>query len=280
MDAFNYACTQVRYTIPKEILEKAFINGTEAWRSAGVMNIDEQIRELVIRPRVMTDCNLVGGVQEVLNLSTVDRFSPKIGYFIYRIPMDVTSGRTILVPLSLHYINPEAASYGYTSAYSANTYTGMGGTGVDTSAAMSVASGIVDSLDRIPIVSTARLRLRAQNTVEVHDSVIPPPNVYLRCVLSHNEDMSNLSVRSLPSFANLVTLAVKSYIYNTLIIQIDKGELVYGQELGMFKEIVSGYSDTEQQYQEFLRDEMGAILFMSDQATYSRYIAMMVGGYR
>ena len=113
MDAFNYACSQVRYTIPREVLERVFLMGGETWRFVGAMNVDEQIRELVIRPRVLVDCNIVGGVMELLDLTTVDRFSPKPGYYIYRVPMNITNGRYILSPLSLHYFNPESVTYGY-----------------------------------------------------------------------------------------------------------------------------------------------------------------------
>jgi hypothetical protein len=77
----------------------------------------------------------------------------------------------------------------------------------------------------------------------------------------------------------LVEFAVKAYIYNELIVDIDMGELQGGQQLGIFKQIVEGYADAEQNYQDKLKSWM-AISVMNDTPAFHRYLKLSVGANR
>jgi hypothetical protein len=130
----------------------------------------------------------------------------------------------------------------------------------------------------MPQVSTARLQLVGENTLLIKDLITLPPNSQLRCILANDEEMSALPLRSYRYFINLCEYAVKSHIYNELIIDIDQDQLQGGAQLGIFKEIVQGYSEAEQNYNDYLNDVMEIVLFQSDDSQYNRLIKLVVGG--
>ena len=57
---------------------------------------------------------------------------------------------------------------------------------------------------------------------------------------------------------------------------MDKAQLYGGQELGAIKDVVDGYSDAEEQYQEFLETTWKKVSFMNDTNSAIRLIRMQV----
>jgi len=144
-----------------------------------------------------------------------------------------------------------------------------------------MGQSVMDALGPIPITSTAYVQLIAENTIMVRDSIILPANSYLRCVLAMDEDLSHLQLRSYPAFSKLVEYAVKSYIFNQYIIQMDIAELQGGHNLGRFKEVVDSYSDAEENYQTYLKEVMQKVLFMNDLGeSYKRTLKILIGTQR
>lgn len=54
------------------------------------------------------------------------------------------------------------------------------------------------------------------------------------------------------TFADLCVAAVKSYVYNTLFVPVDRAYVEAGFEISSIKSIIDGYSDSEQRYREML----------------------------
>src|SRR6185312_14126598 len=150
---------------------------------------------------------------------------------IYRIPKSRTNGRTILSALNVTFTNPGAIS-------TVNPY-------VDASSSqmLVVASQLLDTMGTVPITSTAYVQLIGENVVMVRDTTLLPVNCYLRCVLANDDNLNHLQIRSYPIFSQLCIYAVKAYIYNNTIIDIDIGELYGGQQLGRIKEIIDEYKE-------------------------------------
>lgn len=279
MSPIAKAVSECRYRIPRAILEKVFVNSAAYFRPTLAASVESQIESLVIRPRVMVDMNLVGGIQALIPLQGLAFEMPYQYTTVIHIPKSRTQGRSINSVRNVTFFNAATAGgmYGGPSGMAGNV---QGMNSVDNSAAMSAAAALMASFDKIPQTSTSSVSLIAENTILINDGALIPPNSYLRCVLENEDNLNNLPLRSYRHFSNLVEFAVKAYIYNALIIEMDAGELRYGQTLGAFKEIVSSYADANQNYQDYLKDKMEAIMFMSDETSYTRYIKMMVGGMR
>lgn len=265
MNAIQKAIDDIKFIIPRTILETVFIKKELAWRNTPV-NIDAQILIEVIRPRVLVDCNLVGGSEVLISLQGLSAERTNQYTSVYRIPKERSQGRSIISVLNITYADPYAADN-----------VGMA-TGCGVSSMMTAAQGMLDSQGAIPLVSSASVQLIGENVVMVRDTSMLPANVYLRCVIAHDDNMNHLQLRSYKPFSKLCEFAVKAFIYNEYVIKMDQGELYGGQQLGRFKEIVDSYSDAEELYQEHLRDKMQKVLFMNDRETYHRYMKGFIGG--
>ena len=273
---------ECKYRIPPQLLDKVFVDGGQFWRATAKSSVDEQIESLVIRPRVLVDCNLVGGTQALIPLVGLEMSRPLDYTTVVRIPKDRTRGLSINSVLNVTFFN-SAAIAGYAGAGVVGMGSMGGGTGyngTDNSAMMAALSGNMAAFDKIPMTSTSRVELVAENTILIYDGINLPNNSYLRCVLANDEDLSNLHLRAYPFFCNLVEYAVKAYIYNQLIVTIDTGELWYGQNLGVFKEIVSSYADSNENYRTYLKEVIEAMLVSNDTQTSMRYLKLVIGGNR
>lgn len=276
MDIVRSSIAEVKRRINRHILDKAFVKKDFTYRFNNQANVDDEILSTVIRPRVMVDCNLGGGISALIPLDGLPVDKPNNFITIVHIPKSRTNGKSIISVSNVNYYDlgvsglyGGAAGYGHNTTLSTNENT----------ATMNSAMGIMASLDHIPITSTSDALLVGENTIKITDVFTMPANAVLRCVLENDEGLANIQPRSYPDFFQLVEFAVKAYIYNELIVDIDMGELQGGQSLGIFKQIVEGYADSEQNYQEKLRS-WRAISVMNDTPAFHRFIKLTIGANR
>lgn len=267
MNAITRAVDTVKFRIPRRILEEVFVERSARWRQAP-KSIDECILEQVVRPRVLVDCNLVGGTEAFVYLDDIPYERMNDYTSVYRIPKTKTQGRSILSVLNITFADPtKVSSYGIAA-------------GAQNTTLLQAGQAVMDAYGALPVTSTHRVQLIGENTIMVRDTIVLPPDVYLRCILANDENMSHIQMRSYQAFCKLVELAVKSYIYNDQIIELDIGKIRGGQEIGKFKEIVDGYADAEEQYQEYLTTTWQKVAYMNDNETFTRFVRSLVGGYR
>lgn len=265
MNPLALVAQQMHFRIPKRLLELCFTERAQRWRGAPT-NIDEAIKNQVLRPRVLLDCNLVGGTEVWLSLESVPYERTDDYTSVYRIPKSRTQNRSIMSALNVTFTDPlRGNSFGITGA-------------VGMSTELQAAQAVMDAHASIPITSTARVQLIGENTVMVQDTMLLPPSIYIRCILANDENLNHLQLRSYPQFVKLCELAVKAYVYNKLVIEVDIGEIEGGQVIGKIKEILDSYSDSEIQYQDYMTTTFQKVLFMNDEETYRRFMAVLGGG--
>jgi hypothetical protein len=141
---------------------------------------------------------------------------------------------------------------------------------------MSAGQRMGDAVSNIPPISNASVELIGYNTVLIRDQLRVTNSYQLRCVVANDEHMSNMQPRTYLAFGKLCELAIKSYIYNNMIIAMDQAYLSGGQELGQFKAIVESYSDAEEQYGTYLNEVWRPISFMSSTIDYTRFLKLQV----
>ena len=267
MDAISKALDEVKFRIPLPLLEEAFATPVFTWRPQSPISLDESIRNKVIRPRVLIDSRITGGIEALIPLFGIRPDIVNNYIYVFHVPKSLTGGRSILSALSISYVSP---------AVHATTLAGsMAPCSVnDTGTA---ADAVFNSFSSTPLVSSAQVRLIAENTVEVIDNNFIINNSYLRCKLAPDENMNHLSLHAYHDFAKLVELAVKSYIYNVLVIRIDTARLDGGMDLGAFRSILESYSDAEQMYQDFLKERWQGVEFLNDKISTTRMLRLMIG---
>ena len=270
MNAIRIAIDEIRYRIPRDILRAVFITPYQGYY-AKAQSLDDCILNAVIRPRVMLSCDLVGGTEVTISLEGLTPQVTNRLESIFKIPKDRTQNRTITSALSFSYMSVASAQYATMESQ------WMRGS---VSPSMVAGRAMMDAASPMPVPSTARVALIGENTVMIRESVAVGGFGWLRCILGNDEQMSNLQVRSIPDFCKLCELAVKSYIYNEYSIELDRGRVEGGFEIGKFKEIVEQYADAEAMYQEYLTTRWAKVAFANDRESYERHIRRMIGGYR
>lgn len=267
MNAIQKAMSDLHYRIQPEVLDTVFLKRVERWRDTP-KSVDEQIMSLVVRPRVLTDCNLVGGRQLWICLDGMRIGGDGVYESVYRIPKDRTNGASIMSVLNVSFADPSRISAAGVAANGQNNMMLQGG------------QAVMDAMGMIPQTSTSRIELIAENTILIRDVMTMPANAFLRCTVANDENLNNIQLRSYPAFCKLVEFAVKSYIYIHYVVQLDMGELRGGQLLGRIKEIIDTYADAEQNYQDYLQNKWTKISRMNDSENYTRTLRMVLGGNR
>lgn len=268
MNPITNAITNLKYRIPQPILEKAFFPVQHQWggyHPHSLESLDYRIRESVIEPRVLVDCNLVGGMEAVIPLRTIRPQYYPPSQTVWEIPLNLTQNRPITRVYSIVQDNQGFAPHSYYANQQQSAY-------------HEASYGLLYSNVSIPQVSDANISLIGENTVLAHVHYSSTDLLVLRCVIENDEQFNNLPASSHHAFYTLVEYATKSHIYNTLIIAIDEGELAGGRTLGRFSSIVESYADAEELYQQFLQEHWRKIAIFADPIGRKRHVKRIAGG--
>jgi hypothetical protein len=263
MNAIINAITDIKFRIPSEILNITFRENMDNINP--IIPIDDRILNLVIRPRVLKDLNLVGGIELRIDVSQcpIRQVNSPFNEFIVEVGKNLTNGKSIISVLSL---------------IARSTSSGSGGIGYGAPSQVdSAMTKMYNNLANVNVVQTSRLELIGENTVLIQDPALMLSYSVLRCVIENNSNLENINPRNYPAISNFVLLAVKSYIYNKMVIKLDQGYVYSGHELGIVSEIINGYADAEDMYQELLTGKMRKISFMNNNDSKGRFIKAMIG---
>lgn len=267
MNPVTNALRRIKECIPPEILEKTFnanIKSYEIYKPSLLISLDQRIRERIIDKRVRVDCNLVGGQEITVPLDTLSPRAIDLFNLVYNIPKTLTQGKSITSVLSCSFGGLTLGGYsGLNPNYSAGTADN--------------AMNVLNSAKPVPVVSTANVQLIEENTVLISDTISVPRNMYLRCWVENDHEFTNIKPPSYERFAQLAVLATKAFIYNTTIIAMDKAFIYAGGELGRYAEIVNGYSDAEQNYQDELV-RWRKVAMLNNHVAHRRMVRRLLGG--
>lgn len=270
MSAIMKAVDEIKREIDEEVLEIAFPQKFQGMYGV-YESIDHRLLSEVIRPKVLVDCNLVGGIITNVPLVGLVPMRPDVETMVFNIPKERTQNRSIMSVLSVGYL-PYAGVHSANSPGQQipNVNLGYG------SELSSLAHRVFDSHRAVPATSTASVSLIAENVVLIKDPLRITSVYTLRCMLENDENLNNLSPRSWLDFSYLCILAVKAHIYRKLRRQLDRGYLEGGQELGAIKEIVMEYSDASEQYRTYLKEVWAEVAAHTDQETNERLIRIQI----
>lgn len=257
MNAITKAIQEVRFRIPTEILNLAFTGGT-------LTSLDERILSSIVRPRVLVDCNIVGGVQLLIPLAKAElTYVGPDGYAVF-IPKTLTNNRTIVSAMSV--VSNGDMYLGITDALKENPYVND---------LLNEANTLGNNLSNHSYYTSSSLEIVNENTIFVHDYLYDINALSIRVMVSNDAMMRNISPRSYHAFSNLVVLAVQAYIYNTAVVMLDKGYIQNGHELGRIKDLIDAYENKDEEYREYLKTTWAKVAFMNDTPNFDRYIHSM-----
>lgn len=267
MNALRKALDDIKFVVPRPVLDTVFVKRHTNFRTAAP-SIDEQILNSVVRPRVYIDTNLVGGAEILVPLTGLQGEEVNTVDMVYRIPKNLTQNRSIMSVLNITYVDAQSMA-------AAGSFASCGVTAEQTA-----AQNLLEAVSPMPMISTGRINLIGENVILVKDSIRIPSNAYLRCIVAQDEAMSHLQPRSYKAFGKLVEYAVKAFIYNEYIIEVDMGELRGGHNLGKFKDIIEEYADANELYETYLTEKWAKISFQNDRESHGRFLKLIIGGPR
>lgn len=270
------ALEEIRFSIPRAIIDLAF-GGQPVFNNPTLrprFSMEHAIRERVIYKRVLEDMNINGGIQDRVPLLGLPYEIYDQWNRVYVIPKSRTQGRSIRQVLNMTF--GLAGSYGMTSTGMNQINTNISQNG--RSPVTEMANNVISSYSPIPNVSTTNIRLIGENTVLINEIIPVTDTASLLCLMTHDDEMSNIPVPYWGFLAEFIVLATKAHIYNELIIDLDLGALMGGQELGKVKEIVESYADANMSYIEMRNERVPKAALMMDRSRHARHIKQACGG--
>lgn len=266
LDALSRALADVKRQVPTQILNEAFKSYLPFNRSK-LTSIDNEITNNVIRPRVMMDCSLLGGQEVRIPLTEAEYEMVDATTQIYRFPKELTNNRTIISALAVEFYNPYMMSW-----------LPQPDNMCQSPLTLQMGKQMIDAYTPQPKTFNGRITMVGENTILLQGFNLPTSNYVLRCLLEYDDYMSGLNPRHYRYFARLCILAVKAYCYHALFIETGEAEIRAGRELGKWMQILEGYSDCEDQYQELL-EKWPKLAMLSDDESMSHFYRQMVRGF-
>lgn len=260
MDLFNNAVQFVlNNDIPKRILEDAFLPDKHS--NQRNRSLTDCIIERVIRNKVMPDLSRIGGTLIDIPLYECPfSYDDTLNYRyhrIYEIDAKYTQNRPIYSVL-------RAYNNGVISATAGMTPFNAGYSTYQTSTVDEMMSKQIMSRDRMVKFSDADIEVVGPFSLRVTNTIMLAYNLTLECRIGYSSEFHELMPPYHHEFNLLVDLAVKSYIYRELRLDIDMFKLDGGRELGVYKDYVDSYSNAASDYQEQISKRWRKLLILGD----------------
>lgn len=268
MNIIVKAVQDAMYIIPEDILKATFLPRVRGY-ARGAETLEQAIISQVVNSRVVPDANIAKGEHMTIWLGDL---KPKIiqDYrVIFEIPANKLLGKTILSVLSVSYAP-------YTGGIGSLGYA-FGGTGpMFAQDTMTATQQMVEASSAIPNVSTAKVEIMGENVLMIEDSQRFTTQYHVQVYVTDSNYLNKIDPRSYEYFSTLVEYAVKAHVYRKLRLTIDRARIEGGSELGVFKDIVDEYADSETNYRTFLREKWAKVAFMDNRPRYSRFLKAQV----
>lgn len=247
IDAVRQAMSRIYNTIPLPVLEAAF----KPYNSD--MSLDALILQKVILARVRDDISVRGG--KVLDLIcdlnwcqyTASPSPYALGisgaYTVFHIPPEAREHRDISAVVRVRFpysINTSSSGTFYNDCVvRGNTVGGL----VSEALRIQTYSGMI-------VTPTAIVLPGNQIQLDPPQYNFVPWQIRVR--LRYDDNFSGMEVSTIHPFAQICEYAVKAYIYNNLIFEIESNMVFKGADIGVMKEIVENYRDANEKYDELL----------------------------
>lgn len=244
----DHAIMSVASKIPPQILEIALRYSNKKYHQYN--NLTEWICDIIINRRVLKDVNLTAGQVKTIVLKPA---------WLEYLPSDHEGYVGDDGPNTVYRIPPEARDYKAISQVMTVQfpYTVFATSGIANADVASGGFSLVDQVDQVLNSFTNAIpRNHPLVTLLSGDLVKLTPSQYTRqhwlltCRINYDETFNNLPDSGIRRLSDLVVSATKAWIYNNLIIDVDRAFQETGMDIGTVRSIIEGYSGEEEKYEE------------------------------
>lgn len=223
--------------------------------------IDKKITDVIINGVVLQEINLVSGKRKIITLDDNWRlpindpdaysiFGSGIGASVYKIPPEARERRDINQVIGF--------TEDLTNVYSGSLYPAVGGSGNTTSAMMgSMLNSYTHAKDAVlPTLSSPQ----GSNLIHIFPQLLVSGTA-ITVLLEYDRDFNNMNVSAIKALRNLVLVATKRYIVNTLDVLVDEAQVSAGMEIGAIRRYIDKYSQDIESYDDYFLRCKGALLW-------------------
>lgn len=266
MNAKQFSINKVKQAINSKLLHLAFMAKANAYNIN--TTLDSQIENLVLTPMVLTDCNVT--TSNTVKISLYDCNITQYNNY------DGTISTVIVIPDSV--IGNKKVTEGISIGTGVSTATELptSNLSLSTLAVNTFNSNIPSMGTNNATVPITDLRLMGHNTIITNNDVFRIPNAVVELNISINEDFSDIPPVTYIDFSKMVILAVKSFIYRELSVELEEGSLYYGHSLTKLSSIIDTYEDTFNEYTEYVTIDWSIISKTNDPEFVNDYISLIV----
>ncbi len=243
MDAISYVINTITKRIPRKVLEIAFDDTNNSFFSTQQgESLESRIESKYLREIFIPDLNLAYGTRSRIPVAKAE--------VTHR---DANS-------IALHFSDEALEGLSIVSVY--NVLQNYAGGPQRTTGTMESVNRLAGAGSRtLPNIANPQTRIVGNNTVLITDKGMVDVDWYIDVMLSNDPNLNNIDARIYPVLAKTALEGCKGYIHNEIIVNLNGSALMGGQELGVVSEIVEGYSDAYELYDELKEEElMGALV--------------------
>lgn len=249
INAVTHALKNIYASIPVEILELAFD------QKGGRRSLDDLIVSEIIEGRVRLDLSALAGqfkeikllpewaihssIMNYNNQSTMD-----VPYAVYTVPAAEREFRSIVavLELSLPYGSSSSLAMGAGASHNCGFVGVHGGT-----FAQQQMNGITGN-NNLPMPTPILLAGSKIKLTPMEFSIMRYHPLHLKCRLEYDMDFTNLTPDAVIQFSEVVLAATKAYIWTKMVVKIDQGVSLSGQEIGVVRTIIDDYAGQNDRY--------------------------------
>ena len=232
--------------IPTGILELGF----------GKIDTNYNIQKIVIEKVLIKDMNILSYNTLRIDIEDLIWLETNIEYTLYRIPESlISSSRIIEVVGLVEKIKPLIYDGEFRHRFNNDSN-------------LQLANKVYNSRMGISGLHTnIHLKMVGDDTIAVTNKLgehILPTDTEITFKITNNDDLSNIEYPQVLNLIKLALLAVKSHLYRTLTLSIDKGALYGGTNLDAIRNIIDKYETAYIDYIELRDTIMGKINLISN----------------
>ena len=282
MNIIDYALHEIRAQIPPQLLEKAYSFKDSYGFQA--KSVEDYIRSNILECRVLTDCNILGGMEMYVETTRASNIKQVKDTSLYTFEPATWKGNGLI---SVTDFRSQLGSYGCGSGgctAGGGNFAGCSSEG--TMQQQSCEGGGLNALygDALKhaqygynrkvnlhnIGGSSLLRVIGDNTIGILNTQYPPMGVFT-VIIGHDKELRDMGRRDAIYFSRMAVAAVKADIYNTVLLTLGQGDASRGFILTSVSDVINSYSDEEAKYQE-LRLGWGARAFEADPLRMDEFI--------
>lgn len=263
MRPIDYALNYISLRIPKDILEIGFKTDDPADQ---LTTMNDKILRFVINQHIRPDLDMMGGslLHVNIDMCSVTPVENQIEFLI-RVPKTLTNDLSIIRPLNL---SSRMLYSDQTQIYSGTRSTSM----------MNIASKMINAVDDQPRLTTTNLELIGDNLIRCREPIGMRMYQHLQVLVENNKNFSNIQPQYYDKFGELCLCCTKMVIYNRSVITLNEGYVRGGHEISVVKEIIEGYRDEIEKYDELMKT-WRKIAVLNDQHRMHKLIKITCGGH-